>query len=95
MRGEAFLRASFGQAGLALRAHAYLSSHNQNAYKKTLRRRWRVCVVGKGGFEPPKLSRQIYSLIPLTTRKLAHIVGHNGLEPSTSRLSGACSNQLS
>ena len=29
MRGDAFLRASFEQAGLALRAHVYLSSHDQ------------------------------------------------------------------
>ena len=28
-------------------------------------------VVG-GGFEPPKLSRQIYSLIPLATREPHH-----------------------
>ncbi len=26
-------------------------------------------MVGGGGFEPPKLSRQIYSLIPLTARE--------------------------
>ena len=26
-------------------------------------------MVEGGGFEPPKLSRQIYSLIPLTTRE--------------------------
>jgi hypothetical protein len=31
-------------------------------------------VVG-GGFEPPKLARQIYSLIPLATRE-PHLIGY-------------------
>ena len=29
----------------------------------------RFCLVQGGGFEPPKLARQIYSLIPLATRE--------------------------
>ena len=28
-----------------------------------------LCMVQGGGFEPPKLARQIYSLIPLATRE--------------------------
>ncbi len=31
-------------------------------------------MVVRGGFEPPKLSRQIYSLIPLATRE-PHLKG--------------------
>ena len=30
-------------------------------------------MVGRGGFEPPKLSRQIYSLLPLATREPTHM----------------------
>ena len=30
-------------------------------------------LVGEGGFEPPKLTQQIYSLPPLATRELSHI----------------------
>jgi hypothetical protein len=30
-------------------------------------------MVVEGGFEPPKLSRQIYSLIPLAARELHHL----------------------
>ncbi len=30
-------------------------------------------VVEEGGFEPPKLTQQIYSLPPLATRELLHI----------------------
>ena len=29
--------------------------------------------VGRGGFEPPKLTRQIYSLLPLATREPTHM----------------------
>jgi hypothetical protein len=32
-------------------------------------------MVEGGGFEPPKLSRQIYSLIPLTAREPLHFCG--------------------
>ena len=49
--------------------------------------------VDGGGFEPPKLSRQIYSLLPLATREPVHMqlvspAGEKdelamGLEPAT------------
>ena len=50
--------------------------------------------MGGEGFEPSKLSQQIYSLPPLAARELSHVLGINkslslfvelvmGLEPAT------------
>ena len=38
-------------------------------------------MVEGGGFEPPKLSRQIYSLIPLTAREPLHFCGAKFCQP--------------
>ena len=41
-------------------------------------------MVAGGGFEPPKLSRQIYSLIPLAARESRLIYTHYaGILPAT------------
>ena len=42
--------------------------------------RWRI-MVGEGGFEPPKLSQQIYSLPHLATLELSQLELVDGLEP--------------
>ena len=46
-----------------------------------------VCsgLVEEGGFEPPKLTQQIYSLPPLATRELLHMKLElvDGFEPPT------------
>ena len=38
-------------------------------------------MVEGGGFEPPKLSWQIYSLLPLATREPLHKCGVNNIDP--------------
>jgi hypothetical protein len=38
-------------------------------------------MVEGGGFEPPKLSRQIYSLIPLTAREPLRFCGAKFCQP--------------
>jgi hypothetical protein len=56
-------------------------------------------MVGRIGFEPMKaVGRQIYSLLPLTTRAPAHIKRFRGkmelatgIGPVTCRLQGGCS----
>ena len=42
-------------------------------------------MVEEGGFEPPKLTQQIYSLPPLATRELLHMQLElvDGFEPPT------------
>ena len=45
------------------------------SYYRKPRRTISLIMVGGGGFEPPKLSRQIYSLIPLTAREPLHFCG--------------------
>ena len=56
-------------------------------YKKSRGKRHIVCpdLVEEGGFEPPKLTQQIYSLPPLATRELLHMNLElvDGFEPPT------------
>ena len=56
-------------------------------FEKSRRERYivRGDVVEEGGFEPPKLTQQIYSLPPLATRELLHMKLElvDGFEPPT------------
>ena len=56
-------------------------------YKKVGANDMTVCsgLVEEGGFEPPKLTQQIYSLPPLATRELLHMKLElvDGFEPPT------------
>ena len=45
-------------------------------------------MVVEGGFEPPKLSRQIYSLIPLAARELHHLTEKLLLDSQLPELTG-------
>ena len=48
---------------------------------KRLNRVVQAFVVDEDGFGPSKLTQQIYSLPPLATRELVHMVRIAGLEP--------------
>ena len=71
------------------------------SYCRKANRTISLIMVGGGGFEPPKLSRQIYSLIPLTARESRPLISHLkyykkmelaiGLEPTTAGLQNRCS----